>query len=270
VENARPKSRCTSVSLRADFKCSRRAADFPADRKELLSFCGCPTRRGVPARSGCRFPATQRPNAMAAATAGVVCPGEPLRFAEEFRAGPGTYVRDQHVVAAVVGTARVVPATAEAEDRRPVVEVVRHGTSGASLGTTTERAGGSLIPQVGVEVFARVARVNPRLCNCEILTVNGQAVEDSFSGVIRLQDVRVTETDKIDMYDCFVPGDLVRARILSMGDSRSYYLTTAANELGVVRAKSPFTGEFMIAASWEEMECPSTGQKCKRKVAKVV
>ena len=81
--------------------------------------------------------------------------------------------------------------------------------------------------------------------------------------------LRVTETDKIDMYDCFVPGDVVRARILSMGDTRSYYLTTAANELGVVRAKSPFTGELMVAASWEEMECPSTGQRCKRKVAKV-
>ena len=206
---------------------------------------------------------------MAAATAGVVCPGEPLRFAEEFRAGPGTYVRDQHVVAAVVGTTRVVPATAEAEDRRPVVEVVRQGTNGASLGTVTARAGGSLIPQVGDEVFARVARVNPRLCNCDVMTVNGQAAEDSFSGVIRTQDVRVTETDKIDMYDCFVPGDVVRARILSMGDTRSYYLTTAANELGVVRAKSPFTGELMVAASWEEMECPSTGQRCKRKVAKV-
>ena len=120
-----------------------------------------------------------------------------------------------------------------------MVEVVRQGTSGASLGTVTARAGGSLIPQVGDEVFARVARVNPRLCNCDVMTVNGQAAEDSFSGVIRTQDVRVTETDKIDMYDCFVPGDVVRARILSMGDTRSYYLTTAANELGVVRAKSP-------------------------------
>jgi exosome complex component CSL4 len=62
----------------------------------------------------------------------------------------------------------------------------------------------------------------------------------------------------------------VRAKILSLGDTRSYYLTTAANELGVVRAKSPFTGELMVAASWEEMECPTTGQRCKRKVAKIV
>lgn len=207
---------------------------------------------------------------MASTSGGVVCPGEPLRFAEEFRAGAGTYVRDQHVVAAVVGTARVVPSSEESGDKRPVVEVVQGRVSIDGSSNPTTRAGGSLIPTVGDEVFARVTRVNPRLCNCEILTVNGVATEDSFSGVIRTQDIRVTETDKIDMYDCFVPGDIVRAKILSLGDTRSYYLTTAANELGVVRAKSPFTGELMVAASWEEMECPTTGQRCKRKVAKIV
>ena len=50
---------------------------------------------------------------------------------------------------------------------------------------------------------------------------------------------------------------------------RSYYLTTAENPLGVVRARSPFTGEAMTPVSWEEMECPSTKQRQKRKVAKV-
>lgn len=41
------------------------------------------------------------------------------------------------------------------------------------------------------------------------------------------------------MYDCFHPGDIVRAEVLSLGDARSYYLSTAKNELGVVYAKSP-------------------------------
>jgi exosome complex RNA-binding protein Csl4 len=40
------------------------------------------------------------------------------------------------------------------------------------------------------------------------------------------------------MYDCFRPGDVVRAKVLSLGDARSYYLTTADNALGVVHAKS--------------------------------
>lgn len=39
------------------------------------------------------------------------------------------------------------------------------------------------------------------------------------------------------MYDCFRPGDIVRCEVLSLGDARSYYLTTARNELGVVYSK---------------------------------
>jgi hypothetical protein len=33
---------------------------------------------------------------------------------------------------------------------------------------------------------------------------------------------------------------------------------------------SPFTGEAMVPVSWQEMMCPSTQQRQKRKVAKVV
>jgi hypothetical protein len=43
---------------------------------------------------------------------------------------------------------------------------------------------------------------------------------------------------QVVMHECFRPGDVVRAEVLSLGDSRSFYLTTAKNELGVVYAKS--------------------------------
>ena len=39
--------------------------------------------------------------------------------------------------------------------------------------------------------------------------------------------MRATEIDKVVVYDCFRPGDVVRAEVLSLGDARSYYLTTA-------------------------------------------
>ena len=49
------------------------------------------------------------------------------------------------------------------------------------------------------------------------------------------------------LYDCFRPGDVVRAKVVSLGDARSYFLSTAEKELGVVYAKSvaggcPFGG----------------------------
>jgi len=197
-----------------------------------------------------------------------VLPGEPLRHADEVRSGPGTYVRGKSVMAAVMGHARTTPAADDADDKRPLVEVIK---GPVVTGDGTGRGGGTLLPEVGDEVFARVLRINPRQVWCEIVAVNGKAVNDAsgFQGIVRQQDVRATEIDKVDMYESFLPADVIRAKVLSLGDQRSYYLTTARNELGVVQAKSPFTGEPMVPVSWQEMMCPSTQVKVPRKVAKV-
>lgn len=70
------------------------------------------------------------------------------------------------------------------------------------------------------------------------------------------------------LFDVFRPGDVVRAAVLSLGDARSYFLTTAANELGVVHATS-LAGNVMVPASWETMVDPVTQCQEKRKVARV-
>lgn len=98
--------------------------------------------------------------------------------------------------------------------------------------------------------------------------------------------MRATEIDtKTEIYKSFRPGDIVKAEVLSLGDARSYYLTTGKNELGVIYAKSisgmylkhfllylfvylSFVGETMIPISWENMLCPKTKMKEYRKVAK--
>ena len=54
---------------------------------------------------------------------------------------------------------------------------------------------------------------------------------------------------------------------LSLGDARSYYLSTAANELGVIWAKSE-VGNVMVPVSYQDMEDSKTGKVERRKVAK--
>jgi exosome complex RNA-binding protein Csl4 len=81
------------------------------------------------------------------------------------------------------------------------------------------------------------------------------------------QDVRATEIDKVDMTKCFRPGDIVKAKVISLGDARQYYLSTAAAECGVRWAKSE-AGAIMTPLSWQEMQCPLTGAKESRKCAK--
>jgi exosome complex component CSL4 len=43
---------------------------------------------------------------------------------------------------------------------------------------------------------------------------------------------------QVEILSCFRPGDIVRAEVLSVGDVRSFFLTTARNDLGVIFAKS--------------------------------
>jgi exosome complex component CSL4 len=90
---------------------------------------------------------------------------------------------------------------------------------------------------------------------------------EEFTGVIRTQDVRATEKDKVKISDCFRGGDVVKGLVISLGDARSYYITTARNDLGVIFASSE-TGATMEPVSWQEMRCPKTGKIEKRKCAK--
>jgi exosome complex RNA-binding protein Csl4 len=120
--------------------------------------------------------------------------------------------------------------------------------------------------------------------------------------------VRATEIDRVVMEQSFRPGDIVVAQVrcawvtlgayrtvatsvwvvpgpraytvaltlvahdpqvLSLGDVRSYYLTTARNNLGVVCAISAASGAEMVPVSWTSMECPVTQVAENRKVARL-
>ena len=80
--------------------------------------------------------------------------------------------------------------------------------------------------------------MNTRFCKLAILAVEGCPLNEPFRGTLRKEDVRATEKDKVEIYKSFRPGDIVQARVSSLGDSQSYFLSTAENELGVIFAMS--------------------------------
>ena len=92
---------------------------------------------------------------------------------------------------------------------------------------------------------------------------------DLTSGIIKKEDIRAKEKDSVIVYKCYRPGDLVLARVISIGDAASYFLSTAENELGVVFSQSS-EGVSMVPVSWCEMKCPQTNTMEYRKVAKVI
>lgn len=89
--------------------------------------------------------------------------------------------------------------------------------------------------------------------------------------------MRATEKDKVVLGEVFRVGDIVRAVVISLGDQRDYYLSTAGNEYGVLLAWSANDtglpggeggGRLMEPVSWQEMRDPVSGKKEIRKVAK--
>jgi exosome complex component CSL4 len=180
-----------------------------------------------------------------------VVPGQRLGHVDDYALGEGTYQSKNYIFSSVLGR----KVTTDQQGGLPVLSVLQNKEA-------------ALVPQIGNVVTGKVVRVNPRFASVLILCVGSRALQDTFNGIIRTQDVRATEVDKVEIYKSFRPGDIVRAEVISLGDSRSYFLSTAKNELGVVFATS-ISGATMIPVSWNQMQCPKTKQYEARKVAKI-
>lgn len=190
-----------------------------------------------------------------------VAPGERVGRISEFRPGEGVYIRGEHLHASVVGVKAVSPppATDDAAagaDALPVVSVV------------LMNAAPPPVPAVGDVVSVKVQRITPLVANVSIITVGDRVLNEPLPAIIRREHVRELEVDRVQMHESFRTGDVVRAEVASLGDARSYFLSTAKNHLGVVHATSE-AGAAMIPVSWQEMQCPLTKQKELRKVAQV-
>lgn len=185
----------------------------------------------------------------------LLAPGDSVGDPEKHKPGHGVCLRNNKLVATIAGLLVQEQPKKLGGKATLRVSTLRHFEQAPAL------------PEIGSVITGKVTSVNPRAAHLEILVVDGKPLKELFKGTIRQQDVRRTETDKVEIYRCFCPNDIVRAEVISLGDRHSYFLSTAKNELGVIYAKSK-AGVAMIPHSWQEMECPATKAKEFRKVAK--
>ena len=149
-------------------------------------------------------------------------------------------------------------------------EATTLGEGERAVSSVRTAKGEAVVPRIGDDVYGRVTRVGEKAASVAVAAVNGRAPADgAFVGTIRRQDARAHAVDSVVMDECFREGDVVRAEVLSLGDSRSFYLTTAKDELGVVRATHRESRKTMLPISWTEVQCPVTGEVEDRKVARV-
>ncbi|KAK0183180.1 hypothetical protein PV327_001247 [Microctonus hyperodae] len=185
----------------------------------------------------------------------LVCvPGQRLCLSNDSNLpGPGTFEKNGYIYSKLAGSVNII--TDEKDTTKTIV-----------VNGTTEQ---SIVPAPGDIVTAMVTTVNQRFCKCIMKCIGDVVLSRPYRGVLRKEDVRATEKDRVELYKCFRVGDIILARVLPMTEAHTYSLSTAENELGVVVAHSP-EGISMVPISWTEMQCPKTLTKEFRKVAKVV
>ncbi|KAJ7619147.1 hypothetical protein DFH06DRAFT_1235455 [Mycena polygramma] len=176
-------------------------------------------------------------------TSSYVLPGQPIpvaRGAPVPQIGSGIYVRDSELRASLVG----IP-----QQEGPLLSVSRRVRAHP--------------PAINAVILGSVIRLSPLQATLSISVVDGVPLPagEEFTGVIRSQDVRATEKDRVKIGDSFRGGDVVRGVVVTI------LFTTARNDLGVVFAVSE-AGKTMVPVSWKAMRCPESGKVEPRKCAK--
>ncbi|KAF7193820.1 Exosome complex component CSL4, partial [Pseudocercospora fuligena] len=188
----------------------------------------------------------------------IALPGQSLGPTSSTNIGEATHIHNNNLCASISGPIHSKPSTSKTQ-KAPTLSI--------------HRTTGPLLPSIGTKILGRITRTQTRQANISILTIiSGSThhnLNDPLPGTIRQQDIRATEIDKVKVSESFRVGDIVRAVVISLGDERAYYLSTAKNELGVVMATSEF-GNQMVPVSWREFEDAEMGVRELRKVAKPV
>jgi exosome complex component CSL4 len=183
-----------------------------------------------------------------------VTPGDKIGKANLMIAGTGTYNRGSFIYSSSVG-------------------FVSLSGNEVSIKLEGDRAyASSHVLSIGNKVLCKVIRITNQMATVQIVAAEDiGALREHHEGIIRKEDVRVAATEEVEIYDSFRPGDILVARIISLGSSRrGYFLSTAENQLGVLQAICSTSGEKMIPISYKEMECPKSHIREKRKCAKPV
>jgi exosome complex component CSL4 len=146
-------------------------------------------------------------------------PGDELGSASKYVSGCGTYSRDNVIRASLCG--------------KVVIDQNEDGKQRINVTTTGSKASDFII-NVGDKVLCRVMKSNFNQAYVEILSVGDNRLPFPAKGVIRREDIREKDVDKIVIHEHFMGGDVVKASVLSLGDSKQYYLSTADVALGVI------------------------------------
>lgn len=129
----------------------------------------------------------------------LIClPGQRLCLCSKNNAsGHGTYERQGYIYSQLAGYVDVVE-----KDNVKIIEV--HSTGEQTV-----------IPAQGDIVTAQVYIITQSYAKCQIKCVGDTVLRRPFKAVLRKEDVRASEKDRVEIYKSFRPGDIILARVVS-------------------------------------------------------
>lgn len=167
----------------------------------------------------------------------IAIPGQDLGDISKFLPGPGTHIHASRLYASILGSVhlstppkpvgpqkRLTKITPAAPVALPTISVLRT--------TETKERKAEVIPEVNSVVLCKVTRITPRQASVAILVVGETVLDGEWQGLIRVQDVRATEKDRVKIFESFRPGDVVRAIVVSFFFQEPYTLVLSCMTYG--------------------------------------
>ena len=157
----------------------------------------------------------------------VAIPGQLLGPTSEYLPGRGTHIHNSNLYASILGPitrtnaprpvgpqkrlTKITPAAPAPLTTISIERSISAGTTGDGSKARTE-----ILPEVNSTVLCRVTRIQPKQASVAILVVGETVLDGEWQGLIRVQDVRATEKDKVKIFESFRPGDVVRAVVVRL------------------------------------------------------
>jgi len=172
-----------------------------------------------------------------------VVPGDCLGVIEEFTSGPGTYVEGGTIHSKVTG--------------RTLLDMLNKQVSVYPIVQTAS------VPQVGNIVTGLVLEVRNKNAVLRIFQIGDKMLSGFFKGMLHISGVSHGYVD--NMFNVCKAGDIMRAKVIST-ENRSFFLSTADNDLGVIYALCSTCGHALQPGN-RGMGCSKCGNIESRKTS---
>eukprot|EP01039_Chlorochromonas_danica_P006541 gene6541-7215_t len=177
-----------------------------------------------------------------------VYPGDCLGSAKEFSSGNGTYLKDGQIYSSLVGRLMTSHSHSHSHSQshsgssqsgsssavRPLLHIVPDHPHQSQQQSHSHVKASDYILRIGDTVLCQVTRVNYNQAFVEVIMVGDLLLSFPVKAVIRKEDIREKEVDKVIIPDLLKPRDTVRAMVISLGDNKHYYLSIARAGLGII------------------------------------